>query len=152
MSYLTTQNVQAWLQSDKYPLTVVDADFERTARTMIFGKLAQRYDTSLWLDVATTPALVISTMAMWVAAAELRQVVSEEDGLASHAEWLENRVTVICDDIVSGSIDLGIVEDTTSSLGGGPEFHPTDATTALADLNEWDPLGTPQAFSMNKVF
>lgn len=153
MAYLTPQNVQAWLQSTKYEITVVNTDFEAASRLKAFGKLEQRYDTSVWTDNTNTPGLVLSAISMMVAAAELRRIVSEEDGLASHAQWLEDRAMAIIEGIVSGAIELpGVDPDPASTLGGGPLFFPNDVATEAAKVWEWDPVGAPRAFAMNERF
>lgn len=153
MSYLSKEQVQSWLNDDKYPLVTVNENYETTAVAVVLGKLSQRYDTSVWTDGVTTPKLVVSIISMLVAAYEMRQVASEEDGRTSHAEWLEKRAMELTTDIVDGCIDLpGVDTDPGSDLGGGPLFWPTDASTALAEECSWDPLASPKVFRVGMEF
>lgn len=153
MSYLSVDQVQAWLQSTKYPVPVVSETFETTASTTVLGKISQRYDTSGWTNSTNTPKLVLSIMSMLVAAYEMRKYASEEDGLTSHAEWLEERAMTMCADIVDGCIDLAEADpSTTSSLGGGPLFWPTDDSTLFAETYPHDANASPRAFSMGMYF
>jgi hypothetical protein len=149
VSYLTTKSVQAWLHSSKYEITAIDTELETAAKEIYFGEFGQRYDTSSWTNASTTPQLVLTVMSMYVASVYLRRAVSQDDGYASYADWLEKRVETLCTAIVNGSIELPATMDTTSSLGGGPLFFPTDDSTALSPN---DPESSPRSFTMNMEF
>lgn len=132
MSYVSVKDIQSWLQNTKFDVTSVDSRRETFAVNHIFGKLSQRYDTTIWTDDTDTPSVVLSLISMWMAASHLRIAASEEDGLVSYADWLDLTVTGTCDSIVSGAVDIeGIAEDSTSSLGGAAEFLPNNSSTTL---------------------
>jgi hypothetical protein len=149
VSYLNVKSVQAWLHQSKYEVTAIDPELEKAAKEIYFGEFAQRYDTSSWTNATTTPQLVLTVMSMYVASVYLRRAVSQDDGYASYADWLEKRVETICAAIVSGSIELPSPIDTSSSLGGGPLFFPKDSS---ANLHTSDPEYSARAFSMNMEF
>ena len=153
MAFLDSGKVQTWLEDSKFPVAVVSDDFETLAAGTVKGKLEARYDTSTWVDEATSPALVIDIMAMLVASYELRKAISEDDGESSYPKWLEARALQLCDDILSGAIELeGFAVDTDSTLGSGVEFFPTDASTELFKTLPSDEGATPQYIRMNEVF
>lgn len=153
MSYLDVKKVQAWLQASKYKITTVDPELETAAKDYLFGEFAQRYDTSSWTDETNTPSLVLSTMAMLVASYHLRRAVSQDDGLASYADWLEGRVSKVCESIVSGSTVLpGVTPDADSSLGGGPLFYPTDLSTELYTTDPLNEDSSIRSFTMGMEF
>jgi hypothetical protein len=153
VTYLALSQVQAWLQSTKYPISHVDATIETVEATTVIGNLNARYDTSTWTNGTTTPPMVVSIISMKVAAAELRRVAGEEDGRYEYAKWLEDRANQLTDDIVNAVIDLpGIDPSTASVLGGGPLFWPTDLSTTMAFEDPTQPGTTPQAFGMDRVF
>lgn len=159
MSYLDAADIQPWLNKTKFTITTVDVTHEQTIVNFVFGKLSQRYDTSTWLDAASTPELIKNLLSMLVASAHLRRAVSEEDGLTKYADWLEYRATKVCDDIVAGSIDIpGVDPDSTSSLGGSSVFFPTDtATTLWEEDHEFDGSSlaegaAPMVFTMGQRF
>ena len=159
MSYLVTTDVQPWLNQTKFNVTSVDPTHEQTAVNTVFGKISQRYDTSTWIDSATTPTLILNLLSMWVASVYLRRAASEEDGLTTYADWLEMRADAICDKIVEGAIDIpGVEEDPLTSLGGSSVFFPTDAATQIwEDSHEFDGSSfaegaAPRAFTMDQRF
>lgn len=153
MPYLEIEQVQAWLQDTKYPVSHIDETFEAQASGIVLGKLAQRYDTSTWTNATNTPSLAITAMSMLVAAYFMRMMASEEDGRTSHADWLEERAMTLCAGIVDGCIDLpGVDPSASTSLGGGPLFWPTDAATTLADVFPQDVNAAPLRFSMGMIF
>lgn len=153
MSYLNVKQVQAWLQSSKYHITTVDPELETAAKDYLFGEFAQRYDTSSWTTATNTPSLVLSTMAMLVASYHLRRAVSQDDGLASYADWLETRVSKVCESIINGSVTLpGVPTDTDSSLGSGPAYWPTDLATELSVTDPQNPESASRSFTMGMEF
>jgi hypothetical protein len=147
VSYLTANSVQAWLHTAKYKITAVDPELENAAKEIYFGKIGQRYDTSSWLSEDTTPPLVLTVMSMCVAALTLRRAISQDDGLASYADWLDQRADTVCMSIVNGAIELPATINPDSSLGGGPLFYPNDLSTSLSDSES-----SGRAFTMSMEF
>jgi hypothetical protein len=125
MSYLSTQDVQTWLQNTKYKISSVEEGFESAAVAYTFAEVAQRYDTSTWLNSASTPQLILTLLSMQVAAYELRRAAGEEDGRTTYADALDSRASAMCSAIVSGAVILpGAVVSDTGALGLGPSFFP----------------------------
>jgi len=153
VAYLESADVQAWLQHSKFPVTAVAEELDAWAAQQVVGKLAQRYVTSSWLDGSTTPILVKSIMAMLVASAMLRRAISENEGESAYPNWLEKRAYDLCDSIVAGSIDLPTEDvDPDSSLGGGPVFFPTDASTTLWETDPTAEGAAPLYSTMAEKF
>jgi len=131
---LDEADVNQYLQTTKFSVTAVSLNIVNYIETSIFAKLNRRYDTSLWVDNGTTPALVIHLMEMWYAGFYLRKIISEEDGLTSYADWLQDEVDRQCSDIASGAISLiGVTEYEDGAAR--PEFFPNDASTLLWEDN-----------------
>jgi len=153
VAYVTTREVESWLQDSKFDIGVVEPEIEALASSMCIGRISQRYDTSTWLDSDTTPSLVLNLIAMWVAAAYLRKIASEEDGLTTYADVLEARMEKICESIVDGIIDLpGYTEDPSSSLGGSAAFFPDNAATQLWEDNHTADGGSTTAGAATRAF
>lgn len=136
MPVITEPEVQQWLETTKLDVPSVDTELELTARTMVFGKVGQSYDTTTWVDPASTPRLIRSAVAMLVAAWTYARAYSEDDSSTSgYAKWLESKALDLADSITSGTSDLSeVAGDPVSS--GQPAFFPTDNTgteTALDD-------------------
>lgn len=151
MSYVDSEKVQAWLESSKFPIVSVNPNFEETAVNLIFAELSQRYDTTTWVDSSTTPPIVLNILAMQIAAFEYRAAVAQEDGLEHYSDKLEARINQLVSAIATGALSLpsDYPVDSTSSLGGGAEIFPTDASTALED---WEEGATPMSFTMTLEF
>lgn len=155
MSYVTLQQVQAWLQIDKYDLLPNDLDQEQVglAADKTLSWLEQRYDTSGWLDDTSTPSMVRRIIAMLTASYTLRKAISEDDGITHYADWLEERACKLIEGLVDGSLDLPDVDpDPNAPASASIEFYPNDASTRL-----WQEQGdvegaSARAFTMQRVF
>lgn len=147
--FLTTENVQAWLQNTKYKISSVDQEFLTLAKEYIFGEVGQRYDTAAWLDSATTPTLILHLMAMQVASYELRRAASEEDGRTTYADFLDKRVCDMCASIVSGGTILSGAILLSTDPVGIPQFFPEEGSDQLYCT---DDNFAPTYFSMKMQF
>ena len=155
MSYVTLPQVQAWLNLTKFSLLPSHFDEEQAnlAADKILGWLEQRYDTSTWTDDETTPRMVRTLIAMLTASFTLRKAVSEDDGVTTYCDWLEDRVYKIVEGLVDGGIDLpGVDPDPTAPASASAEFYPNNASTQLWK-DEGDVEGaSARWFTMQKVF
>jgi hypothetical protein len=150
MALISYDEVQVWLETSK--LEVAPSDLlpeEAAASPVVLSRLAVRYDTSTWVNTATTPSLVRKIISMLVAAWRYNAYYSEtsEDGGNPYANKLEERANDLIDGIVSGAISLTDVTDQGPAVEGTIDFYPTDASTAA---NTEDDAGI--AFTMGKVF
>lgn len=155
MAYLTIEQVQDWLSQSKYPIVTEDltSQLELTAADVVRSGLSPRYDTSTWVNAASTPAFVINLMAMLVASYILRRAIGEDDGEHDYPDWLEGRVLAMIDAVINKQVDIpGVTPDPTAGAEMLPSFFPTDASTNL-----WkdDPLAdgaSALAFTMEMRF
>lgn len=155
MAYLQLEQVQGWLNAYKYDVSVdsIDPEQEAAAADQVIPILEQRYDTSLWVDGASTPPMVLRIIAMLVASFTLRKAISEDDGQANYCSWLERRVQKLLEGLVSGLIDLpGVEEDPNAPLSSSIVFFPTDESTELWRDDPYDEGGSALVFDMQKVW
>jgi hypothetical protein len=140
MSHVIAEEVQVWLNNTRLTLSEIDDQFEAAAASVIFARVATRYDTSGWVNDATTPGIVRVALSRLIAAYEFRKAYSEvtADTAGSYADWLEVGAMSIADSIANGIIDLPGVSETTSP--SSPLFWPND-TTGLTQ--QYDAAGNP---------
>jgi hypothetical protein len=121
----------------------------------VFGRLSDRFDTSLWVDPGSTPTLVRKVVGLLVAAWEYARAVAEdvvEAGALTYDVRLEARAWQIVAMILDGSLDIGIPPDTSGQVADSLIFFPTDQSTTWAEDDPLDPLGSGRAFSMGQRF
>lgn len=149
MAYLTEPLVQNWLEQTKLDVVSVEPQLELTAKSVVLGRLKDVYDTSSWLDTASTPELVVQVMAMYYAAWFYRRQYSEDtDQTPNYADWLEGLADSLLASIVDGSVDLpGFPPLEGTDANGSPDFYPKD--------NNYDDTGVrvdDAVFSMGMKF
>lgn len=142
MAYLTPKQVQQWLEKTRFTVTEIDAAREITARDLVFGRVGDKYDTTPWLNDATTPSLVTNIMSGFYAAWLYNSIFSEDQGSSDYADFLLRMLNGLLDQISSGGLDLP-GED--PSPLGTPVFFPTDAS-------DTDGLGNEIKFTMGATF
>lgn len=106
MSYLSSDDVQNWLQEDKYSITADALTLVDRAKDVIFTAINERYDTTSWISKATTPSQVLNLLAKLTASYHLRKIISEDDGEHSYADWLEKSVMESLIKISSGEFEI----------------------------------------------
>lgn len=142
MSYLTQPQVQQWLEETKYTVSGINPEREQTARDLVFGLVASRYDTATWLDGASTPSMITNIMSGFYAAWLYNSVVSEDMGDSNYATNLLLMLERLLSSISSGALDLdGVIPSTL----GTAAFFPTDA-------QDWDCEGNEIKFTMGVTF
>jgi hypothetical protein len=132
MARVTGTDVQVYLDEDLFPIPENDTfPEEPTFADMVFARLGQIYDTSTWLDTATTPSLIRRIIAMLVAANRYNKKHAEDDDAGNrYAYKLENRAWELVNLIMSDQAvlyDASLIE--LAELND-PRFWPTDATGA----------------------
>ena len=142
MSYLTPQRIQQWLEKTKFTVTDIDVSREQTSRDLVFGRVVSRYDTSAWLDDATTPTLVLNLMSGYYAAYMYNSIVSEDMGQSDYAPNLIRQLNSLLDGISNGELD--IIDEVASTLGTAA-FFPTD-------VQDTDEQGNEIKFTMGVCF
>lgn len=145
MPYVTQPEVQAWLEPTKLTLDSVDAELEANAAVVVFTQLAQVYDTSTWVNAASTPELVRKIMAMLIAAWTYARAYSQDDIAVSEGfmRWLERKAHMLIEGLVSGAIDL--VDVPGIAFPQYPTFWPNDST-------EVEDPNSAAAFAMGRVY
>lgn len=155
MAHVTVAQVQQWLNSSKYPLNLASlpTEQEHGAAEGVFAALEQRYDTSTWVDEATTPSLVRHIIAMLCASSLLRIAISEDDGIAKYCDWLDKRAQTLVDGLVSGALVLvDAPTDPEAPAAASISFWPTQAATDIWEDDPYADGGAARAFDMQKVF
>ena len=150
MARITAQQAQAWFDKTKLTITQLDMDLLDLIETEVLGRLGAAYDTSTWIDSATTPKLVKTAISKLYAAWYYNRVYSEDTGTENaYATKLENNAEMLISGIVSGTIELPEVDvDLTT---GQAAFYPTDESSAMEATADDRSLG-PGVFSMGTVF
>lgn len=143
---VTVELVQQWLEKTKLTVGQVPDELDQTARDVVFGRVSQVYDTSTWVNTATTPSLILRIVSMLVAAWIYQSQYSEnlEIDAGNWGVKLESLAMGLIDGIVEQTIDIidgGVVSSDLSN----PLFFPTDA-------QDTDGEGSEIKFSMGRVF
>lgn len=131
---------QAWLETTKANLgTDLDAELEESIATQVLARVGLSYDTSAWIDPATTPKLVRKVIAMKYASWFYQRQYSEDsDSMNEYALLLNAQAEVLLDGIVSGANDLPEVEGIGGTLGAGsPSFWPNDDSPVFTMGKVW---------------
>jgi hypothetical protein len=142
VQYVSLGDLNAWMAKQKLSLSQEDLDneiaLEFTQAAHIKGRLSQAYDTSVWVDTDSTPALVRAIIAMRMAGwiwLRKNADVNRGSGDNSFGRMLLAESDRLLTDIEQGTI----------SLDG--ETYNVDA--ALSET--YDPVIDP-AFTMGAVF
>lgn len=146
---VTHPDVQQWLEQTKLSITAVDVELAESHTSIVFARLADRYDSSGWVTPATTPRLVRVIISMMVASSMYRRQYSDEGDNGSYAWRLESSAWKLLGALAGGSLTLDEPQKETAR----PIFFPTDAATALAESEGEDyHLAAKRSFSMGMVF
>jgi len=106
VSYLSSDDIQNWLQEDKYSVTSDALVLVDRAKDVIFTAIHERYDTTSWISRATTPSQVLNLLSKLTASYYLRKIISEDDGEHTYANWLEQSVMKSVEKISSGEFEI----------------------------------------------
>lgn len=147
MAYLTVAEVQTWIEESKLTIEAVDSGLESVANSKVMTRLSAVYDTSSWLDEASTPLLVRQVMAMFVAAWYYRRQYSEDtDATPSYADWLEGLANSLLDDLANLVVTIPGVA-VIAGVDSGPDFYPRDT-----NYDEYGRVTDEPAFRMSMGF
>lgn len=132
MALITIDDVQAWFTDNRLSLEATDTLPEEVNVTAeVLASVSNRYDTSTWLNAATTPRLIRSIISARVAAIRYRKHYADQLDEIAYADWLDEWAMNILEGIVNGTIPLTDVpaDDLTSALVAASVIgSPTDAT------------------------
>jgi hypothetical protein len=91
--------------------------------------LGTTFDTSTWVDTATTPELVRQAISMlYVHRVYNRTYSGDRDNMNDYSMWLRAEANALLDGLIAGSI---IIPDIDVPLTGSPSFYPNDLSSAL---------------------
>jgi hypothetical protein len=142
--HVTTGEINAWLDSSKLEVSSVDPELEAAVTPLVFSQLARVYDTTGWLNVASTPELVRKLIGMQMAAVLYRRAYSEQTTeTPSWPEYLEELMANTVIGIIAGTIDLVDVPGLEGEATG-PTFVP-NATTGSSQ--QYDAAGSSVGLS-----
>lgn len=149
MTLITVEDVRGWVESTKLDIQTLDLNFLPQLEGEILARLGTVYDTSGWVDPASTPLLVRVIITKSYAAWIYDRAYSENQSLSNqYAEKLRENAEMLILGLLDGTIEIpGVVPATDQ----GAAFYPTDASSALCPTPDDLSLG-PARFSMGKVF
>lgn len=157
----SVNEAKAFLESTKLDLTSIEDSLADQMALQVLPKLATVYDTSAWIDTASTPALVRSLIAMLYVAEVYDRTYSDnsDDTTSNYAFLLRRTVQANIAGLLNGSIVLPEFPDVSTGIDT-PLFFPTDASSlankgagcegSLGTLD--DPANTDASFSMGLTF
>lgn len=149
MALVSVADVQGWLERTKLTIVALDLDLLAQLESEILARLDSIYDTTTWLSPSTTPTLVKTIVAKTYASYHIDKVYSEnqDEGNDYAARLAQN-----AESLIVGLVDRTIaIPGTVPSFSGGPNYYPSDASSALEPTSD-DPSLGPAKFSMGKVF
>lgn len=150
MARITPDDAQGWAEGTKLDLSTLDASLLNQIETEILGRLSSAYDSVLWVDDLTTPALIKVIIAkMYVSWFYDRQYSENQDEGNDYAALLRANAEALIGGLLDGTIDIPEVPQVGSGLGAS--FYPNDASSALCPTYD-DPSLGPARFSMGKSF
>ena len=162
MPVFTASEANAFLDSTKLDIgTSIDNALADQMSLQVLPHLATVYDTSSWIDDASTPALVRSLVAMLYVAALYDRVYSDnaDDTTSNYAFLLRRTVQSNISGLINGSLILA--EDPDVAVGvDTPVFFPNDTSSQLNKAAGCeggmgtldDPANTDASFSMGLTF
>ena len=103
---VTVAKIQQWLEKTKLTITSVDPDQAESARQIAFAQLVNSYDTTVWVDVATTPKLVQSAISMLIAAWIYQKAYSEDGIVPAYGISPEEKAYALLNGIADGVVAL----------------------------------------------
>ena len=151
MSYLVAADLNALGDATKLVFAAVDSNEEASVKTEIFSQVGQVYDTTLWVDTASTPQLLLKIMAMFYVGWHYQKVYSEDDTPNNFGMLLIARGQRLIDGLIDGSIDLPDVTAAAVKNIGTADYYPSDASSIMSPTIDDRSLGGPM-FSMSDIF
>ena len=130
--YLTTQMVQAWVNTGKVTwATTVDAEFANQIASQVLAKAARSFDTSTWHDDSTTPSLILSIIAMIYVGRKFQEVYGDDSLNSDYGTALITDANNMLENLVSGDLILtdadGDLITTITDSVGSVSFEPTES-------------------------
>jgi hypothetical protein len=148
--HIQTVDVNAWLEDTKLSLDSLDASLEDQVSNLILSRLAPEFTVTTWTDIASTPKIIRTLIAMLYAAWTYDRAYGDNaEEPNTYAVLLRRTVESNIAGILSGYIVVTESPLTTDSRE--PVFFPTDFSSAQAPTDD-NPEWGPPAFMMGSVF
>ena len=150
MAHITLSEANAWLEPTKLTLSTIDAALEQQVVNLVYGRLANAFDTSSWVNESTTPVLVRTIIAMHYVAWTYDRTYSDDADANAYARLLRQYADVNIQGLIDGNLEL-IESPTANDDRGKPVFFPTDASSANEPTSDRPSDGGP-AFTMGTIW
>lgn len=149
MARISIDDVQAWVENSKIVPPSLDLDHVDQIETEILARLGGVFDTSLWVDKATTPRLIQVIIAKTYTGWLYDKMYSENQSQPNiYSRMIKQNAEMLIDGILDGTIEIPGTPATTEQ---GPTFYPNDISSAQEPTFE-DPSLGPAKFSMGRIF
>lgn len=149
MARITVEEVRGWVEVTKLNVQDLDLNFLPQLEAEIFAKLGTVYDTTTWLDPASTPTIVRVIIAKLYAGWIYDRAYSENQAESNpYAAMLKENAEMLIQGLIDGTIEVPGVPPLSNP---NPSFYPNDASSAMEPTFE-DPSLGPARFSMGRVF
>lgn len=146
---ITVEDVKGWVETSKLNVQSLDMNFLPQLEAEVLAQLGQVYDSTVWVDVASTPRLVRVIIAKLYAGWIYDRAYSENQAERNeYAAMLKENAGTLISGILDGTIELPGTPITTNQAAS---FYPNDASSAQEPTLE-DPSLGPARFSMGRVF
>lgn len=130
------QQVQGWLEATKSAPSLasgLDPALEEAAKNLVFARVGRVYDITLWVDQASTPALVTAAESMliaaWIYYRQYSEVTAEDEN--KYAVRLEEMAENLVSGIESGIINLiDSDQKTVFEQPNNPDYIPSTLTSS----------------------
>jgi hypothetical protein len=153
MTHVTSAEVNAYLEDTKLAVASISdvADLDDQVTRPIFARLERGgYSTASWINESSTPALVRTLIAMYIASRLYDRAYADDADGAPYARRLMLFADQTLDSIISGDMEIIEFPTTTGDLLI-PEFFPNDDSSATPASIEF-PEDGPPSFTMGTVF
>lgn len=149
MARISLDDVKAWVESSKLNPQALDQDHLDQLETEILARLGSVYNTSTWVDKASTPRLVQVIIAKAYTGWLYDKSYSENQVVSNnYARLIKNNAEMLIQGILDGTIEIpGVI----AASPVAPSFYPTDASSAQQPTFD-DPSLGPANFSLGKTF
>lgn len=149
MSRISIDDVQAWVENSKLLPAAIDGDHLDHIETEVLARLSSVFDTSVWVDKATTPRLIQVIIAKMYAGWLYDKMYSENQSQPNiYSRLVKQNAEMLIDGILDGTIEIPGSPATNEQ---GPTFYPNDASSAMEPTFEDSSLG-PAKFSLGRIF
>jgi len=129
MALITTDDVQAWLSTDRLQLEVTDELAEEpTVSAEVLSRVsAIGHDVSGWTTPSTTPTTIKNIVSLRVAAYRILKKYADQDEESAYAVRLLNWAEDMLNGVLDGTVV--ITGDPLASNTTIPTFYPTDTSS-----------------------